>query len=88
MPIFRVTYRCAPGVRWLMEDVEADRHDIRNNWHVFALVRSVVGLPRWTCALRVHDREVWAITATQPGPTASRRGRGEATSSHDHDPQT
>ena len=58
MPIFRVTYRCVPGIRWLVEDVEADRHDVRSNWHVFARVMCVIGVPRWVCALRVPDRDV------------------------------
>lgn len=74
MPVFRVTYRCVPGSRWLVEDVEADRHDIRSSWHVFARVTSVVGLPRWICALRVHDRDIWGVTRSDACEVASRRG--------------
>ncbi len=87
MPTFRVTYRCVPGSRWLVEDVEADRHDLRSSWHVFARVMCVVGVPRWVCALRVHDRDVSAVTPAEdcgsaPDVQGIRAERGGATLSH------
>lgn len=61
MAIYRVTYRVAPGVRRLLEDVHADRHDVHSNWHVLSQVSIVIGAPRWTCALRVHASDVTEV---------------------------
>lgn len=58
MAIYRVTYRVSPGVRRLLEDVHADRHDVQSNWHVLSELAIVIGAPRWICALRVHSRDV------------------------------
>ncbi len=55
MPTFRVTYRPYAGARrLLLEDIEADRHDIRGGWHVLAQVQLVC----WTCKLRAPARDV------------------------------
>ena len=63
MPTFRITYRPVPGVRWLVEDVEADRYAVVGCWHTWAAVVPVVGIPRWVCRLRVHERDVVEVRA-------------------------
>lgn len=64
VPTFRVTYTPYVGARrLLLEDVVADRHDLRGSWHVFAEVQLVCGMPRWICKLRAPAAEVIDVRA-------------------------
>ena len=61
MPTFRVIYDPRPGVRLLIEDIEADGI-IETPQHLVLTVDAlVIGLPREIVALRVRRQDVTAV---------------------------
>ena len=62
MPTYRVIYDPRPGVRLLIEDVEADALRENSTHLELTLDMLVVGRPREVIALRVRRRDVTAIS--------------------------